>query len=94
MTDVSRGALAQSIWDAITTAYGQKATTNVQVPVEDVLFALCGVAANLIAQRPTNYHEKLIRIMPEQTARLVTAVRQKRSGLDLHYNPTRFVLPN
>lgn len=88
---ITKGDIAQKVWEVLTIAYGQGATTKVEVPAEEVVEILLSVTANVLAQLPVLDRDRIARDIPPKLARLISSVRA-RSNLAVHARPKSGIL--
>lgn len=88
---ITKGDIAQKVWEVLTIAYGQGATTKVEVPAEEVIEILLSVSANVLAQVPVLERDRIIREMTPKLGRLINSVRS-RTNLAVHARPRPGVL--
>lgn len=88
---ISRGDIAQKVWEVLTIAYGQRATTKVEVPADEVVEILLSVTANVLAQLPALDRARIQREIGPKLDRLINSVRS-RTSLHVHYSPAPGIL--
>ena len=75
---MNKSDLAKALWTTIVDSYNQGGRTKVDLPVEDVVAALCALTANVISQVPTA-RERMVLLarVPVMVDRMLDAAGDK-----------------
>lgn len=90
---VTKGMIANAIWEVIVSGYGQGGKTKVALPMNEVVDILTTVFANVVSQIPEAHErDRVMRNLVPKVERIVTSVRN-RPYVELPSKP-KLVLPN